>query len=222
MHTPRRSRSGLTLVEVVLGLALFTTFASAAFMALEASASSYRTETSAAHLDFLARKALDDVAEHLQAADYDSFVPAPVTDPGESATRVDFQCARGFSGGAIEWGPIERLDLEPDASDAPNGLDDDADGLVDEGRLVWIENPGLAGGRRTVLCSQVSASLEGELAGNGLDDNGNGLIDEGGFCLEFTGDRVRVHLTLERCDPDGRLIRQSSIRTITPRNTQED
>jgi hypothetical protein len=211
----------MTLVEVVLGLALFMTFASAAFLALESSASSYHNETAAAHLDFLARKALDDVAEHLQAADFDSFVPAPVAAPG-SASRVDFQAARGFAGGAIEWGPIERLDFEPDASDAPNGLDDDSDGLVDEGRLVWIENPGMAGGRRTALCSQVSASLEGELAGNGLDDNENGLIDESGFCLEFTGDRVLVHLTLERCDPDGRLIRQSSIRTITPRNTQED
>jgi len=71
----------MTLVEVVLGLSLFVAFASSAFLALEASSRSFRTETSVAHLDFLARKALDDVSEHLRAADFDGFLPPPVAPP---------------------------------------------------------------------------------------------------------------------------------------------
>ena len=81
VRTQRSERSGMTLVEVVLGLSLFVAFASSAFLALEASSRSFRTETSVAHLDFLARKALDDVSEHLRAADFDGFLPPPVAPP---------------------------------------------------------------------------------------------------------------------------------------------
>src|SRR5262249_20398121 len=152
------------------------TFASSAFLAIEASSRSYHDETAGAHLDFLAHEALDDVAERLLAADFTSLTPPPVAPPG-SASTVDFQCDRGFQNGAVVWGPVERLTFESDPLDPENGIDDDGDGLVDEGRLVWIENPGGPGGRRTVLCSWVSAALEGEIPGNGIDDNGNGLID---------------------------------------------
>jgi len=209
----------MTLIEVVLGLTIFSAFASTAFLAIGASAHAYRTENVAAHLAFLARKSLDDVGERLRATDFDSISPAPVAAPSSAAT-IEFQTAVGFKGGATEWGPVQRLTLEADPGDPADTLDNDGDGLVDEGRLVWLEN--VAGGRRTVLCSQVSASLEGELPGNGIDDNENGLIDEGGFCLEFTGSRVIAHLTLEERDPAGRMIRQSSTRTITPRNTPEE
>jgi hypothetical protein len=213
----------MTLLEVMLGLALFTAFASSAFFALEASASSYRTETTVAHLAFLAGKAMDDVAEHLREADFDALLPAPGgVAPPASASSIDFQTANGFANGAATWGPVERLALEPEPEDATDGVDNDGDGLVDEGRLVWIENPALGGGRRTVLCSHVAAMLEGEIAGNGGDDNGNGLVDEPGFCVEFVGDRATVHITLERLDPERRRIQQSSSRTVTPRNTTEE
>ena len=198
----RHSMRGMTLVEVVLGLALFTAFASSAFLAIEASANSYRTETVVAHLDFLAREALDDVADHLRAADFDSITPPPLGAPS-SASSLDYQGALGFRNGAVEWGPVERLTLEPDPTDAEDGLDNDSDGLVDEGRLAWIESPGLPGSRRAVLCSQVSAALEGETLGNGVDDNQNGLIDERGFCVEFTGERAIARITLERTDATG-------------------
>ena len=221
MLTRRDSTRGMTLVEVVIGLTLFVAFASSAFLAIEASASSYRTETAAAHLDFLARQALDDVADHLRAADFDSITPPPLVAPS-SASSLDFQGALGFQNGAVEWGPVERLTFEPDPADPEDGLDNDSDGLVDEGRLVWIENPELPGERRAVLCSHVSAALEGEILGNGVDDNQNGLIDERGFCVEFTGERAIARITLERADATGRVIRQSSIRTVTPRNTPEE
>src|SRR5262249_30668064 len=195
MRTPRISRAGMTLMEVVLGMSLFCAFASSAFLAIEASAHSYRTETTAAHLDFLAHQALDDVCDQLRAADFASITPPPAPAPS-SASSLDYQDALGFKNGAVEWGPVQRLAFEQDPSDPQDGVDNDGDGLIDEGRLVWIENPGGAG-RRTVLCSQVASSLEGEIPGNGIDDNGNGLIDERGFCIEYTGTRAVAWITLE-------------------------
>src|SRR5262245_41176110 len=59
------SRRGMTLVEVVIGLALFTGVAASAFLALETSSRSYRTETVVSRLDSLAHGALDEVGERL-------------------------------------------------------------------------------------------------------------------------------------------------------------
>lgn len=216
----RHDSSGMTLLEVVMAMTLFAAFASSVFLALDLSSSSYRTETLAARLDATARETLDELCERLRGADYDSITP-PVLKPG-SASSIDFQRARGFAGGAVSWGPTERLALEAEAGELDDGLDNDGDGLVDEGDLVWLENPGLASERRTVVCSHVGDALEGELPGNGLDDNGNGLIDERGFCVEFAGSRLIVRLTLEERDHAGRVLRHSSSRTVTPRNTPED
>jgi len=211
----------MTLIEVVIGLGLFSAVAASAFLALETSSRSYRTEGVVARLDSLARKTLDEVCERLREADFDSLTPAAVASPA-SATSVDFQRARGYAAGAVQWGPTERLAFEHEPTDPDNGLDDDGDGLVDEGRIVWIEDPAAATPLRTILCSHVSESLAGELAGNGVDDNGNGLEDELGFCIEFTGSRALVRLTLEELDPDGRLIQQSASRTVMLRNTPEE
>jgi len=222
MNTRIGSSSGMTLVEIVIGLTLFTAFATSAFLAIERSSHSYRTESVVARLDAQTREALDEASERLREADFDSVTPLPVaaTAPA-SASSIDFQRARGFVGGLVDWGPTERLAFEHDPTDADDGLDNDGDGLVDEGRLVWIENPGGGSELRTVLCSHVSESLEGELPGNGLDDNGNGLVDELGFCIDFAGSRAIVRITLEERDGDGSLIRQTSSRAVMSRNTPE-
>ena len=221
MVPQRRSCRGMTLVEVAMALTLFTAFASSVFLAIDLSSASYRTEAVTARLDSLAREALDQISERLRGTDFDSITPPPQLAPA-SADSIDFQRVRGVAGGAVQWGPTERLAFEYEPAEPNDGLDNDADGLIDEGRLVWIENPGLATERQVILCSHVSESLEGELPGNGLDDNGNGLVDERGFCLQFIGSRAVARLTLEEPDRAGRVIRHSSQRTVTPRNTPEE
>jgi hypothetical protein len=211
----------MTLVEMVMATTLFVAFASSVFLAVDLSSASYRTETVTAHLDSLAREAMDDLSERLRGSDFDSITPVPLPAP-VSAPSIDFQRARGFVGGGPSWGPTERLAFEYEPADPDDGVDNDGDGLIDEGRLVWFENPELAGERRTILCSHVSEALEGEVPGNLLDDNGNGLIDERGFCLEFVGSHVVARITLEERDHAGRVIRHSSSRIVKPRNTPED
>jgi len=211
----------MTLVEVVMAMTLFVAFSSSVFLAIDMSSASYRTETVTARLDSLAREAMDDLSERLRGSDFDSITPAPPPAP-VSAPSIDFQRARGFVAGGPSWGPTERLAFEYEPADPDDGVDNDGDGLIDEGRLVWFENPELAGERRTILCSHVSEALEGEVRGNGLDDNGNGLIDERGFCLEFVGSHVVARITLEERDHAGRLIRHSSSRIVKPRNTPEE
>jgi hypothetical protein len=132
---------------------------------------------------------------------------------------VDFQRGQGVDAdGDPVFGPLERLVLEYD--EANDGLDDDGDGLVDEGRLVWLENPGAAGERRVVLCNDVREYLAGETS-DGDDENGNGLIDERGFALDFAGNAVTVRLTLEARGQKGQIIVSSAQRTVAFRNPSD-
>jgi hypothetical protein len=96
-----------------------------------------------------------------------------------------------------------RIQFEYDPRDPNDGLDNDGDGVIDEGRVVLIQNFG--GGalqRTTVLGNGVREYLEGEIQ-NGADDNGNGLVDERGFCLTWNGVRMGVRVSLERVDTRG-------------------
>jgi hypothetical protein len=225
MHTLRSTelhrRTGTTLVELTLSLALFSSFAGTVFLAVDAAAGAYGTEATASRLDARARLTLDAATNCLREADFASLTP-PAVAPPASASSLDFERSLGFAGGAVQWGPTERLTFEPDPGDPEDGLDNDGDGKTDEGRLTWLENPAMAGNRRVVLAADVSAALEGETLGNGLDDNGNGLVDERGFCVEFVGSRMLVRLTLEDLDHDQNRILRSAARTVTPRNTPED
>ncbi len=221
MRTPVRStRAGSTLLEVILAATLFVLIAASAVTVVDAAVQGYRTETVSAQLDSLARELLDEISEHLRGADLEAVTPPGVKAPA-STSLVDFQRALGFQNDAVLWGPTERLAFEYDPGDPDNGADDDGDGLIDEGRVVWIENPGAAGERRAALCSWVREWLEGETPGNALDDNGNGLVDERGFCLDFAGSRATVRLSLERRDRDGHAIVHTVSRAVTLRNTPE-
>jgi hypothetical protein len=116
----------MTLIEVVIGLSLFTAFSASAFLALETSSRSYRTETVVTRLDSQAHEALDEVCGRLEEADFASITPPAVLAPA-SASTIDFQRARGFAGGAVQWGPTERLAYETDPGDPANGVDDDGE-----------------------------------------------------------------------------------------------
>jgi len=223
----RESRRGTTLLEVALASVLLIVFTGGALFMASRTGVAYRTDSTGAELDALGTQVLGDVAEGLRAADAAGLLPPPAWSP-QSTNRVEFTRITGFDDltGLVIPGPPERYVLERDPGDPDDGVDNDDDGLIDEGRVVWIENFGLANERRAVLCNGVTEDLEGEVGGNGLDDNGNGLDDEAGFCVEYQWadpadppTRATVRLTLARRDPRGRgLITHSYERTIALRN----
>ena len=49
-----------------------------------------------------------------------------------------------------------------------DGLDNNGNGLVDEGQVVWITDLGLPGQRAVVLCNWVSEALDGTSQYGGL------------------------------------------------------
>lgn len=218
---PRASRRGSTLIEALIASAMLVMIGSTALLVSDTATRSFRTETQSSELEATARTALGKIAAYLRSADGGAINPPGVAAP-DSTWWLDFRRGNGFDdvADAVLWGDPERLTFEYDPGDPDDGVDNDGDGLIDEGRVVHIDNPNAPNERRVVLCNWVSENLEGEVPGNLLDDNGNGLVDETGFCVSFDGSRATVRLTLERLDKYGNRIDQTFERSIAMRNTQ--
>jgi hypothetical protein len=89
-----------------------------------------------------------------------------------------------------------------DVGELENGLDDDGDGIIDEGRVILTRDFLGAEELSVVLAHDVRSRFEGELA-NGLDDNGNGLVDERGFCMTLQDGLLVLRLSIAGRSPEG-------------------
>jgi hypothetical protein len=203
------------MLELLISVALLGLVLGSVALVSKTSQGVYRQSSQSSALEARARQTTDRVVDVLSTMVRAMTFPDPVA-PGWTDT-LDFQQAAGVVGGALTWGPPLRLVLEPDDGEVADGLDNDGDGRVDEGRLVLVREPGTAAERRTVLCRGVRGLAEREVA-NGADDNGNGMVDERGFCLQRRGDVLRVVLTLEDLDDAGRPIVCSVTTSLRIRN----
>lgn len=208
------SRAGVTLVEVLIVATLLSVVFGAVLTTGDSMSRAFRTGDAISNLETRARRSVDRVCERLLLANRSTAAPqlaAPL-----HASWIELQRSTGFDGGATTWGNTERVAYQPSPLDPDDGVDNDGDGVVDEGHLVWVRDVGLPGERTSVICTDVREYLEGETF-DGLDENGNGLGDENGFCITFDGERATVRLTLERMGPNGLLVTRTFERTIVLR-----
>lgn len=199
----------LTIVVALLGLVLGS-------MAMVSSSSNRAFQTSSvrSHLEAQSSAAMDRMLVDLRIAVGESLDPA--LGDGDVTTSVEYVQA-GLDGTKIQLGPLRRLAFEYEVGEIDDGLDNNGNGLVDEGRLVLTEDVGGPGERSLVLTRWVRELLAGELD-NGLDDNGNGLVDEPGFFLRRQGATLSAQMTLERVDREGRPIVRTSRSSTKLRN----
>ena len=206
MRTPNsNSSSGFTLVEAMITLAILGMVSSLAIMTVSDGQSTFGTTSSTADLEARVRRGIDRIASELLTAGDGQLTPDPTGNFGTS--DLLFRQAVGITGTAIDWSNQHRIAFEYDANELDDGVDNDGDGLIDEGNLVLTRNDGMAGEVRVVLCRGVAEMLEGETA-NGADDNGNGVVDEAGFNVHRVGDVLFLRLTVqEPIDQGGVLTR---------------
>ena len=213
-HKPVAQR-GFTLVESLMAV----TFLAVLFLAVAQTskrASDAFDEGSVEHLlSTSMHRALERVAGEVEFGDGGVLVP-PIELLGVSS--VSFRVPADFAGGVVTWSDVIRLRLEREPGEADDGLDNDGDGLVDEGRVVRTVAPGTPAELSTVLVGGVAELLDGELA-NGVDDNGNLLVDEAGLSFSSEGDVVTIRLTCQRQDEAGRLLTKTGLTAVRLRNT---
>lgn len=201
----------MSLVELAVTMVLMFIVGGSVIMVTQSSSRAYNTASRSSSIEQQANRALQRVKGLLKESGVSVITPTPAA-PLNTST-VDFQRSTGVA----TWGQLERIQFEYLPGEADDGLDNNNNGLVDEGRLVWIQDPGGANEQRIVLCNWVSELLERENP-NGLDDNANDLIDETGFCLVFDGNSTTIRLTLQRLDSQGTLLTSTVESTITFRN----
>jgi hypothetical protein len=206
----RRARAGFTLTEARIATALMVLLMSSAVLAARGGMGAFRATQDASDAETRVRRALDRVAFELLSAGASELQPNPDGDFGTA--DLQFRKAVGLAGTAPLWGQPLSVAFEYAPGEADDGVDNDGNGLVDDGLLVLTRDPG-GDERRVVLCRGVAELLEGELA-NGADDNGNGVSDEAGFNVHRVGDVLWIRLSVEEPLETGTLVRtlETSVR----------
>ncbi len=175
---------GFTLVELLLALALLALVASQAFSLMQMATWTQSREMSSITVEDQARRVLERAAFAIMGADRDKLFPeaeSPV-----DASDLRYEVSLGVEAGEIVWGEPQRIGLggtpsqlswseRPEAEDErrvvwcnivrpflageiENGLDDNANGLVDE-RGISFE---LEGDQVTLRLTLESPNADGE------------------------------------------------------------
>ena len=214
IHCRGRS-AGMTLIELLLGVVVLGMLLGALGVVTVRGSSASRSSMSASELDSEARRILDAISAELIQAGRLGLVPEPLAPWGSS--ELAYQRNVGFAANNVVWSSTERIRFEYEPSEADDGADNNGNGLVDEGLIVWTRDPGLPNERNRVLGRWAREYLEGEVP-NGFDDNGNGLVDEQGLSFEVQGDVLTIRLSLERADAEGRLLTRTVQTSVNIRN----
>src|SRR5690606_29832885 len=110
---------------------------------------------------------------------------------GDCDTGIPGVCGPGIE--ACEGGAIACVANVAPSAEACNGLDDDCDGVADDGNpngggACNTGQPGVCGPGTlactggAVMCQSNVGAAPVETCGNGLDDNCNGVVDDGCGC----------------------------------------
>ena len=206
----------MTIVETMISMSILVVVLGSVLNATQKGQGAYEQQMADNAIQSKAGRGLNRVLLEMSGCRAASLNPNNPLPPVGS-DFIEFQRSEGYVAGAVQWGPVIRIGFELEDSEMDNGIDDDRDGLVDEGVVVRIENPRQIDEERRVLFRGVRRFLQGE-AGNGGDDNGNGLADEAGLCFERDGNVLIVRLSLEGVGPSERLVTKTVESSIQIRN----
>ncbi len=212
---PDRARAGLTMLEVAVSGALMGGVFLVIGLSLQSAYSSYGMADAVSQLDQKAHRALESIVRDIYDAGAGS-VGGPTGINGSNT--IAFRRPGGYDAATgIIWGPETRISWQLDADEDDDGIDNDGDGLIDEGEVVWTLDVDGASERSATRVRGVAEFLEGEQL-NFVDDNGNGLVDEAGLVFEWDETVLTVRLTLEAVGPKGVQLTRTVQTAIRLRN----
>ena len=160
---------GFTLLEAIIALALLATVVILVSSALLEGDKAYWEESSRTQLEATLSNNLDEVVGLLRETSPGTFTPsAPM-----GAPLLQYRVVVGFASGAPVWSDPRTAGFEYDPMELDNGVDDDGDGYVDEGKVA-LRDP-VAGTERILP----------------------GVAAEGGFTVTRTGDRLSITMQMQ-------------------------
>ncbi len=210
----RRRNRGFTTLELMISVVILGTILAALGLSAQSASHLYRESQFEHALETKLHRSLESIAAQFVQAGRD-LTPEPDTAFGTAA--LTYNRCEGYVGETVLWSQPYQIAWQLEGGELDDGIDNNGNGLVDEGVVAMIENPGQATERVTVICHGVRELLAGETF-NGADDNGNGLIDEPGLCFDVDGNMLTIALTLEGRDHQGRLIVKTDQTAVRIRN----
>lgn len=212
----RRSReSGLTLMEVMIATMAFMVVLGSIFGALATGSQTVQTTAVPNQLERKAERVVRKIGRAVMLAGSVTLLPNP--QPPVGSSTLSFQSSQGWENGAMIWGPVTSIGLEDDPMDPVDGIDNDGDGFVDEGVVVWTRDVGGPDEIREVWVEDVRRMMQGEIE-NEDDDNENGLIDEAGLSFVLEGSTLVIRLCLEQRGLDRRTVTRTATHAVRLRN----
>lgn len=206
MHARRRT-SGLSALEMVVSTAILVVVLGISAGTIVRATSTQAAAVSRNEIERRSAAAIERLAALVADCGGSTIVGVATLPSGTDS--LTFRPRAAWSSGAVQYGPPLTVQWEIDPAETANGSDDDGDGFVDEGRVVW--QSGTVGAlKRTVLVQNVAAWLEGETGGNNLDDNGNGVVDERGLSFVAGNGSLTVRLTVLRRGADGQVLQETT------------
>jgi prepilin-type N-terminal cleavage/methylation domain-containing protein len=191
--------AGFSLIEVVVASSLLGIILLAGAVVSRQGLQMLETTNQETRIEDKVRHAAERLVKELENTN--AIVPDP--DPAP-VTDFVFLGVDGVVAGVPQPTDPARMFWRYQAGELDDGLDNNGNGLIDEGEIVFTRDFGLASERSIVLARGVPELLEGELP-NGNDDNGNGLIDEPGFCVLKEEELLVIRLSVQGRSPQGRL-----------------
>ena len=212
-------KAGYTMIEMLIALVVLAIALGAAALVGLRSEMTFRAESARITLDGQARTVPARLTEELRSSAEGSVTALAESPTWDSALTFDSVASIDPSSGAIDW-TTSRVELRLEAGELDDDVDNNNNGLVDEGRLVLIRDWGGPNEIEVVLTRWVAEYLDGESFDPlvVVDDNGNGLIDERGFCVERSGSTITLRLTLSRRGGDGTLATNTAETSVSLRN----
>lgn len=211
-----RRRAGFTLIELSISLALLGIIVGLGALVGGAGRSAFVQTSTTSQVEARVKQALDRIAVEVEMASAGSLDPQ-LTGLVTDTNTLSMQQVVGIQAGAAVLGDPLTVRFEPDPADPVDGVDNDGDGVIDEGRVVLVRDDGGPNELSTTICKDVRRFLEGEQLGGG-DDNGNGLTDESGFLITRDGDLLTIQLTVEEARSSGETTVRTSSTSVLIRN----
>jgi len=194
----RTSRAGFTLIELMIGVAVAGLILGNLAMVVRTSTSAVESGVFGSNLEDRADRTMDRIALALMSTSVEKLDEVQFAPNHVSA--IEYEVIVDVIDGDPFEGTPERIEFQ-----------------AQEGRIVWMRDPGAAEEMRNVWTRWVPGMLEGETP-NGIDDNGNGLADEEGLAFNRDLGQILVNLTLEREDSKKTVYVRSRSRRVTCRN----
>ncbi|MCA9320150.1 MAG: hypothetical protein KDB53_05420 [Planctomycetes bacterium] len=206
----------MTLLDMVVALMILAIVLSGLYAWLYSTTRAAGTVTVRTNLNLEATRAVEKVSREILSAGVSTLFPSNPSAP-LGTSQLTYQKGQGWGASGKVWSAPMRIELRFANGEIDDGIDNNGDGLVDEGTVYLILDANLATEREMPIATNVKEYF-GDEEPNAIDDNDNGLVDERGLSFELRDDQLTIRLSLIGVLPGGSIIRSDVEQSVRMRN----